>query len=99
MAKKLGKGDVLDTCKGELDAAIHETAELFTLLFTGLVRNYQDFEDTDPELRHVMLQRISVIGRKYHAFIKPLVDAAESRIPGVAHNPDVAAIFRSLSAL
>lgn len=99
MAKRLGKGDVLDACKGELDSAIHETAELFTLIFTGLVRNCQDFEDTDSQLRHVMLQRILIIGRKYHAFIKPLVDAAEARIPGVAHNPDVAAVFRSLSAL
>ncbi|CAE8669108.1 unnamed protein product, partial [Polarella glacialis] len=99
IAKKLGKEDVLEKSRKQLDDAIHENAELFTLIFTGLVRNYQDFEDCDNILRTITLQRILVIGRKYLAFIKPLVDAAESRIPGVAHNPEVAAVFRSLSTL
>lgn len=99
IAKKLGKNDLLETCRRQLDGAIHETAELFTLTFTGLVRNHQDFEDRDTLMRHIMLQRILTIGRKYHAFIKPLIDAAESRIPGVAHNPEIAAIFQSLSTL
>lgn len=99
IAKRLGKADILDQCRQQLDAAIHETAELFTIIFTGLVRNHQDFEDTDTFMRHVMLQRILTIGRKYHIFIKPLIDTAESRIPGVAHNPDIAAIFHSLSTM
>uniref|UniRef100_A0A7S2PD95 MIF4G-like type 2 domain-containing protein n=1 Tax=Zooxanthella nutricula TaxID=1333877 RepID=A0A7S2PD95_9DINO len=99
LAKRLGKTDALETCRKELDIAVQESAELFTLMFTGLVRNHQDFEDDDTLLRQVMLQRILVIGRKYNAFIRPLIDAAESRIPGVAHNPDIAAIFHSLRGL
>jgi len=99
IAKKLGKTEELEECRRQLDTAIHETADLFTVIFTGLVRNHQDFEDTDTLLRHIMLQRILTIGRKYHMFIKPLIDTAESRIPGVAHNPDIAAIFHSLSTM
>merc|ERR1712183_23128 len=71
MAKRSGDAEKLDACRSELDATIHESAELFSLMFSGLVRNYQDLEDTDTMLRHVMLQRILMIGRKYHAFIKP----------------------------
>merc|ERR550532_533667 len=78
IAKKLGKDAIL------------ETAGLFTVIFTGLVRNYQDAEESDDLARKVTLDRVLTIGRKYHAFIKPLIDAAESRIPGVAHTPEVA---------
>jgi len=99
VAKKLGKTEILATCRRQLDCAIQETAELFTLVFTGLVRNYMDFEEENALLRHVMLQRILTTGRKYHAFIKPLIDAAESRIPGVAHHPDIGAVFQTLSCL
>lgn len=99
IAKKLGKTDELERCRQQLDGAIQETAELFTLIFAGLVRNHQDFEEADVLLRHVMLQRILTIGRKYHAFVKPLIDAAESRVPGVAHTPEIAAIFQTLSTL
>jgi len=99
VAKKLEQTELLEKSRKELDASIHETAELFTLIFTGLVRNHQDFEDKDLPLRHITLQRILIIGRKYGAFIKPLIDAAESRIPGVAHNPEIAATFQSLKAL
>lgn len=99
IAKKLGKADELDKWRRQLDTAVQDTAELFTLIFTGLVRNHQDFEESDSLLRHIMLQRILTIGRKYHAFVKPLIDAAESRVPGVAHNPEIAAIFQSLGAL
>merc|ERR1712190_705016 len=94
-----GQADVLESCRQELDTAIQDTAELFTLVFSGLVRNHQDFEDTDASLRYAMSQRVLAIGRKYHLFIKPLIEAAESRIPGVAHNPEIAAIFLSLRAL
>jgi len=99
IAKRLGKAEVVEKCKSQLDVAIHETAELFTFIFTDLVRSHQDFEDKDLLLRTITLQRVLMIGRKYHAFIKPLVDAAESRIPGVAHNPEIAAVFQSLRAL
>lgn len=99
IAKKLGKSDVLERCRRQLDTAVQDTAELFTLIFTGLVRNHQDFEDRDLFMRKITLERVLAIGRKYHAFIKPLVDAAESRIPGVAHNPDIAAVFHSLRTL
>jgi len=98
VAKRLGNADV-DTFRRQLDTAVQANAELFTLVFTGLVRNYQDFEDEDSLLRKVTLDRVLTIGRKYHAFIKPLIDAAESRIPGVAHNPEIAAVFQSLRAL
>merc|ERR1712072_153587 len=99
IAKKLEKEDVLEKCRKQLDGANHETAELFTLIFTELVRSHQDWEDKDPFLRQIAVQRVLMIGRKYHAFIKPLVDSAESRIPGVAHNPEIAAVFHSLRAL
>jgi len=99
IAKKLGKTDVVEKCTKQHEAAIHEQAELFTLIFTGLVRNHQDFEDKDQLLRHIMLQRVLAIGRKYHAFIMPLIKVAESRIPGVAHDPEIAAIFASLATL
>merc|ERR1712160_53838 len=99
LAKQVGKADILDTCRSQLDAAIQETAELFTVVFTGLVRNFLDFEETDALMRHVMMQRMLTVGRKYHSFIKPLIEAADSRVPGVAHNAEVAAIFQSLRAL
>jgi len=99
IAKKLEKEDVLEKCRKQLDSNIHETAELFTLIFTELVRSHQDWEDKDAFLRNIAVQRVLMIGRKYHSFIKPLVDSAEQRIPGVAHNPDIAAIFQSLRAL
>uniref|UniRef100_A0A7S4W704 MIF4G domain-containing protein n=1 Tax=Alexandrium monilatum TaxID=311494 RepID=A0A7S4W704_9DINO len=97
-AKRLGKPEVVDRYRRQLEPAVQETADLFTLVFTGLVRNFQDFEDKDT-LRKVTLERVLTIGRKYHAFIKPLIDAAESRIPGVAHNPEIASTFHSLRAL
>jgi len=99
IAKKLEKVDAMARCKEHLDAAIQDTAELFTLIFTGLARNHQDFEERDALLRHVAQQRVLTIGRKYYAFIKPLIENASSRIPGVAHNPDIATIFQSLSTL
>lgn len=99
VAKKLGQAEVVEKCKKQLDEAIHETSELFKLIFTSLVRNHQDFEDKDLLLRHVTLQRVLMIGRRYGAFIKPLIDAADTSIPGVAHNPEIAAIFQSLRAL
>jgi len=99
IAKKLEKADVLEKSRKQLDAAIHETAELFTLIFTDLVRSHQDFEDKDQLLRYITLQRVLMIGRKYHVFIKPLIEASESRIPGVAHNPEISAIFQSLRSL
>lgn len=99
MAKKEGKTDELEGRRRDFENAIQETAELFTIIFTGLVRNHQDFEETNASLRRVMSQRILAIGRKYHAFVKPLIDAAESRVPGVAHQPEIAAIFQSLSLL
>merc|ERR1712217_197391 len=99
IAKRLGKTDVVDKCKREMDQAIRETAELFTLIFTSLVRNHQDYAESDAFLRKITLDRVLTIGRKYHAFIKPLIEAADQRIPGVAHNPEVAAIFDSLGAL
>jgi hypothetical protein len=99
IAKRLEKADVMEKSRKQLEAAIHETAELFTLIFTELVRSHQDWEDKDPFLRQVAVQRVLMIGRKYHGFIKPLVDSAESRIPGVAHNPEIAAVFQSLRAL
>eukprot|EP00930_Biecheleria_cincta_P033634 TRINITY_DN23300_c0_g2_i5.p1 TRINITY_DN23300_c0_g2~~TRINITY_DN23300_c0_g2_i5.p1 ORF type:complete len:594 (-),score=149.99 TRINITY_DN23300_c0_g2_i5:84-1865(-) len=99
LAKKLGKEDSLEKSRAQLDEAVHENAELFTLIFTGLVKNYQDIGDKDATLRNITLQRISAIGRKYVAFIRPLVVAAESRIPGVANCPEVAAVFSTLSTL
>jgi len=99
IAKKLDKTEVVERCRRQLDAAVQETAELFTVVFTGLVRNFQDFEEKDGSLRRAMLDCILVIGRRYHVFIKPLIDAAESRIPGVAHNPEIAAVFHSLRTL
>lgn len=99
IAKKFEKEDLLEKCRKQLDIAIHETAELFTLIFTELVRSHQDWEDKDAHLRHIATQRVLMIGRKYHAFIRPLIDSAESRIPGVAHNPEIAAVFASLKAL
>eukprot|EP00933_Yihiella_yeosuensis_P046191 TRINITY_DN41685_c0_g1_i1.p1 TRINITY_DN41685_c0_g1~~TRINITY_DN41685_c0_g1_i1.p1 ORF type:complete len:507 (-),score=118.17 TRINITY_DN41685_c0_g1_i1:76-1545(-) len=99
IAKKLGKEDVLEKSRKALDEAIHENAELFTLIFTGLVRNYQDFQDHDDVLRNITLQRITTIARKYLSFIKPLVDAAESRIPGVGKIPEVMAVFQRLRTL
>jgi len=99
VGKKLGKLDVVDRCKGELDAALLETSDLFTLIFAGLVRNHQDAEGKDDVLRHIMLQRILLMGRRYHAFIKPVLEAAESRIPGVAHSSDVSHIFQLLKSL
>merc|ERR1712079_163723 len=47
IAKKLGKTEELESCRRQLDGAIQETAELFTLIFTGLVRNHIDFEDNN----------------------------------------------------
>jgi hypothetical protein len=99
IAKKLEKDDVVQRCRRQLDTAVHETAELFTLIFTGLIRNHQDFEDRDVLLRRITLERVLAIGRKFYTFIKPLIDAAESRIPGVAHNPEIASVFQSLTAL
>eukprot|EP00929_Paragymnodinium_shiwhaense_P111769 TRINITY_DN80058_c0_g1_i1.p1 TRINITY_DN80058_c0_g1~~TRINITY_DN80058_c0_g1_i1.p1 ORF type:complete len:873 (-),score=282.30 TRINITY_DN80058_c0_g1_i1:42-2660(-) len=99
IAKKLEKVDAMEKLKKQMEAAMQETAELFTLIFSGLVRNYQDLEEKNATLRQVTLQRVLAIGRKYHAFIKPLVNAAESRIPGVAHNPEIAAVFENLRAL
>jgi len=99
IAKKLQKDDVVQRCRRQLDMAVHETAELFTLIFTGLIRNHQDFEDADLLLRRITLERVLAIGRKFYTFIKPLIDAAESRIPGVAHNPEIASVFQSLTAL
>jgi len=100
LAKKLDKVDTAEKLKKTVDAAVQENADLFTLIFTGLVRNYQDLEEKKNAVhRQVILQRILAIGRKYHAFIKPLVNAAESRIPGVAHNPEIATIFEQLRAL
>lgn len=99
VAKKLEKADLLEKHRKQLDAAIQETAELFTLIFTDLVRSHQDFEDQDQLLRHITSQRVLMIGRKYHVFIKPLIEASESRIPGVAHNPEISAIFQSLRSL
>merc|ERR1712061_260898 len=57
IAKRLGKTDVAEKCRRELDQAVHETAELFTLIFTGLVRNHQDFEETDAFLRKLTCDR------------------------------------------
>eukprot|EP00927_Polykrikos_kofoidii_P064887 TRINITY_DN60704_c0_g1_i1.p1 TRINITY_DN60704_c0_g1~~TRINITY_DN60704_c0_g1_i1.p1 ORF type:complete len:963 (-),score=220.44 TRINITY_DN60704_c0_g1_i1:62-2572(-) len=98
-AKRLENTEVVERCKKQLHAAVEETAQLFTVIFVGLVRNFQDLEDKDQTLRHVTLQRVLVVGRKYHAFIKPLIVAAESRIPGVAHNPEIAAVFDMLREL
>lgn len=98
-AKKLEKEDVMEKCRKQLDKATHDTAELFTIVFTGLVRNYQDLEGKDANLRQITLRRMLAIGRKYHAFIRPLIEAAESRIPGVAHNPDVLSVFQQLKGL
>lgn len=53
------------------------------------VRNFEDAEHADDTMRKVMLQRILALGRKYQAFIKPLIDAAESRIPGLAFGGSV----------
>merc|ERR1712173_354455 len=70
IAKRLEKTDVLEGCKKRLDTEVRETADLFTAIFGGLVRNYQDLEEeADQGERHVTLQRILAIGRKYHAFI------------------------------
>jgi len=99
IAKKLGKTDTAEKNRRQLETAIQETADLFTLIFTGLVRSYQDFEEKDLLLRHITLARILAIGRKYHAFIKPLIEAAESRVPGVAHNPEISAVFEALRTL
>merc|ERR1719503_47808 len=95
VAKKLGQAEVVEKCKKQLDEAIHETSELFKLIFTSLVRNHQDFEGKDPLLGHITLQRVLMIGRRYGA----LIDAADSSIPGVAQSPEVAAIFQQLRAL
>lgn len=99
IAKRLEKMDVVERCRKQLDTCIQETSDLFTLIFTGLVRNHQDLEEKNPALRQVMLQRVLAIGRKYHAFIKPLIKAADSRIPGVAHNPEISAVFTALRTL
>eukprot|EP00747_Dinoflagellata_sp_TGD_P070685 gnl/TRDRNA2_/TRDRNA2_156707_c1_seq1.p1 gnl/TRDRNA2_/TRDRNA2_156707_c1~~gnl/TRDRNA2_/TRDRNA2_156707_c1_seq1.p1 ORF type:complete len:883 (+),score=217.26 gnl/TRDRNA2_/TRDRNA2_156707_c1_seq1:60-2708(+) len=99
LAKKLEKDDAIKNNQKLLDDAIHEVSEVFSLIFTGLVRSYQDFEEKDQPLRRLTLSRILQVGRKYHAFIKPLIDNAESRIPGVAHNPEVAVVFKSLRTL
>jgi len=99
MAKKLGKPEASDRCKAELDRAVQQSAEVFTIVFTGLVRNFKDAEHADDTMRKVMLQRILALGRKYQAFIKPLIDAAESRIPGVAQRPEIVEVFRLLALL
>merc|ERR1711971_1020259 len=99
LGKQHDKTDVIERCRKQLESAVHETAELFTLTFTGLARNYQDLEEKDQMLRKITLHRVTAIGRKYHAFIKPLIKAADSRIPGVALNPDIAAAFQALRTL
>jgi len=99
LAKKLGKEDAAQTSCKQLEEAIHENAELFSLIFTSLVANYQSFENRDPLYRQITLKRIESIGRKYLAGITPLVDAAESRISGVAQHPEIAAVFTTLSTL
>jgi len=99
VAKRDGQTEAVEKSRRQLDAAVQETAELFTLIFAGLVRNHQDYEEKDAILRRVMLDRVLIIGRKYHAFIKPLIETAESRIPGVAHDPEVSGVFQVLRAL
>lgn len=99
IAKRLEKEDVLEKARKQLDVAIRETAELFTLIFAGLVRNHSEFKNSDNLLQHITQEKVFTIGRKYHAFIKPVIDTAKSRIPGAANDPEIAAIFQSLSAL
>eukprot|EP00928_Gymnodinium_smaydae_P003259 TRINITY_DN11171_c0_g1_i1.p1 TRINITY_DN11171_c0_g1~~TRINITY_DN11171_c0_g1_i1.p1 ORF type:complete len:888 (-),score=175.77 TRINITY_DN11171_c0_g1_i1:99-2387(-) len=99
IAKRLEKEDVLEKCRKQLDVEMKETSDLFTAIFSGLVRNYQDLEEKDQALRQVTLQRLLAIGRKYNAFIKQLIKAAEARIPGVAHNPEIATVFQQLRSL
>merc|ERR1712032_1004522 len=65
VAKKLGNMEEIPKCRQVMDEAVRETAELFTLIFAGLVRNHQDFEDKDLLFRHVTVQRVLAIGRKY----------------------------------
>lgn len=99
IAKKHEKEELAKKLEAELKKAATEMSDVFICIFSGLVRNHQDLEDKDQVLRYITVQRVLAIGRKYNAFIKPLIKNADSRIPGVAHNPDVSAVFQSLRVL
>ncbi|CAK9082309.1 unnamed protein product, partial [Durusdinium trenchii] len=99
IAKKLQKEDVLlQKCQAELECAIQANARLFLSIFTSLVNAYEDAE-RDAALRNILLCRIVSVGRKYLAEIRPLIKDAESRIPHVGRNPDIAAVFKLLNTL
>jgi len=92
---KAGGTANLEDRKTELDRAVQALNQFFTVIFTGLVRNYNDFKDRDGLLANAMLQRINVIGRRYFDFIYPLIGAAdlEERIP------EVVEVFHALRSL
>ena len=97
VAKKLGKEDVLDKCQVQLDEAIQADERLFMIIFNSIVRGYEDTKDAT--LRGTLLARIMSLARKHIADIKTLVDTAESQIPRVRNNPDIAAVFKLVSTL
>ncbi|CAE7493883.1 ncbp1 [Symbiodinium natans] len=104
IAKKLVEEGALEKRRTELDEAIQETADLFLSIFTGLVRNVEEAresrsDESNGSMCEIRLRRITAIGRRYLADIKPLVDAAGSKIPGVSCSPDIAKVFAMLSTL
>lgn len=97
VAKKLGKEDVLDKCQVQLDEAIQADERLFMIIFTSMVCGYEGTKDAT--LRCTLLARIMSLARRHIADIKTLVDTAESQIPHVRNNPDIAAVFKLVSTL
>jgi len=99
MAKTLGKQDSVEEWRQKLDIAVREDIELFTIIFTAFLRNYQYFEGKDAFLQQVMQQRLVAVGRKYSRFIKPLLEAAEHRIQGLSDCPPIMKTVESLKSL
>jgi len=99
LAKKLGQTEILARTKPAAEKASAETSEVFASVFASLVACHKNCGE-DVLLRRTMLQRLAGIGRKYHAFIRPLIDAAESKIKGVSEdNPEIVRIFSLLRTL
>ena len=98
VAKKLVQEDAVEKRRTELDKAIQQVASLFLCIFTGLVRNVEEARN-DGGLYKIRLRRVAAVGRRYLSDIKPLVDAAGSKIPGVSSNPDISEVFATLGTL
>ena len=97
VAKKLGKDDVLEKCQAALDDAIQGDGRLFMIIFTSMVRGYEDAKDAT--LRGTLLARMMSLARKHLQEMKTLIETAESQIPRVKDNPEVAAVFKMVSTL